>query len=90
LWEQAREEIRQQMTRATFTLLLAGSRAVPEAGGPGLLVVRVRSRYAQEWLTARLEDSIAQTVSGIAGRPVAVCFAAPPDSLSLKGRHNGL
>jgi chloramphenicol 3-O-phosphotransferase len=27
--------------------------------------------------------SIARTVSGIAGRPVAVCFAAPPDVLSL-------
>jgi hypothetical protein len=78
------------MTRATFTLLLAGSRAASEASGPGLLVVRVRSRYAQEWLTARLETSIAGTVSGIAGRPVAVCFAAPPDSLSLKGRRNGL
>jgi hypothetical protein len=78
LWEQARAEVRHQMTRATFTLLLAGSRAVPEAGGPGLLVVRVRSRYAQEWLTARLEASITGTVSGIAGRPMAVCFAAPP------------
>jgi hypothetical protein len=64
------------MTRATFTLLLAGSRAVTEASGPGLLVVR--GRYAQEWLTARLEASITRTVSGIAGRPVAVCFAAPP------------
>lgn len=74
LWQVTLEELRLQMTRATFNQWLLGSFAVPEASTPLSLTVAVRNRYAQEWLTHRLHPLVARTLAAIAGYEVQVCF----------------
>ncbi len=74
LWRQALDELRRLVTRATFTSWLAGSRVAPEASTPLKLTVEVPTPYAQEWLAHRLQPVIAQTLAGIAGYPVDICF----------------
>jgi hypothetical protein len=78
LWQEALAELQHQMTRATFTSWLAGTRAVPEARSAQLLTIEVRSRYAQEWLTHRLQPVIARTLAGIVGYCVEVQFVVTP------------
>ena len=78
LWREALHELRHQMTKATFTSWLAGTRAVPEASSARMLTVEVRSWYAQEWLTHRLQPVIDRAVAGIAGYCLDVCFVVTP------------
>jgi hypothetical protein len=74
LWQEALNELQYQMTKATFTNWLAGTRVVPEASSARLLTIEVRNRYAQEWLTHRLQPFITRAVAGIAGYCLEVCF----------------
>jgi hypothetical protein len=74
LWQATLEELRLQMTKATFNQWLLGSFAVPEASTPLSLTVAVRNRYAQEWLAHRLHPLIARTLAAVAGYEVQVCF----------------
>jgi hypothetical protein len=74
LWEAALEELRLQMTKATFNQWLLGSHAVCDASTPLCLSVAVRNRYAQEWLTHRLRNSIVRTLAAVAGYRVQVRF----------------
>jgi hypothetical protein len=74
LWQEALNQLQQQMTKATFTNWLAGTKAVPEASSARRLSIEVRSRYAQEWLTHRLQPVITRTLAGIAGYCLDVCF----------------
>lgn len=74
LWQVTLEELRLQMTRATFNQWLLGSFAVPEASTPLSLTVAVRNRYEQEWLTHRLHPLITRTLTAVAGYEVQVCF----------------
>jgi hypothetical protein len=78
LWQEALNELRHQMTKATFTQWFVGTRAVPKASSARLLTVEVRSRYAQEWLTHRLQPVIRRTLAGIAGYRLDVCFVVTP------------
>lgn len=87
LWQKALHELQYQMTKATFTSWLTGTRAIPEASSVGLLTVEVRNRYAQEWLTHRLQPVINRAVAGIAGYDLDVCFVVTPmrsDLLRIK------
>lgn len=74
LWQVALEELRLQMTKATFNQWLLGSAVVPGASTPLSLTVAVRNRYAQEWLTHRLHNAIVRTLGAIAGYRVQVHF----------------
>ena len=65
-----------QMTKATFNQWLLGSAVVPEASTPLSLTVAVRNRYAQEWLTHRLNPVIVRTLGAVAGYRVRVQFVA--------------
>ena len=74
LWQEALKELQYLMTQPTFTSWLAGSRAIPEASRADLLVVAVANRYAQEWLTYRLQPVIDRVVTGLAGYDLSACF----------------
>jgi len=74
LWQTTLQELRLQMTQATFDLWLLGSAVVPEASTPLSLTIAVRSRYAPEWLTHRLCHVISRTLAAVAGYPVQVSF----------------
>jgi hypothetical protein len=74
LWQVTLEELRLQMTKATFNQWLLGSTVVPEASTPLSLTVAVRNRYAQEWLAHRLNPLIARTLATVAGYRVHVQF----------------
>ena len=78
LWKKALHELQYQMTKATFTSWLTGTRVIPEACCADLLTVAVRSWYAQEWLTHRLQPVINRAVAGIAGYDLNVCFVVTP------------
>jgi hypothetical protein len=72
VWAQVLEELRMQMTRATFDTWLRGSRVADARGDE--LVVRVRDGYAVDWLRARWLAPIERTLAGMVGHPVAVRF----------------
>jgi hypothetical protein len=74
IWARVLEELRLQMTRATFDTWLRGSRVVDVRGGA--LVVRVRDGYAVEWLRARWLAPIQRTVAGVVGCDVGIQFEA--------------
>jgi hypothetical protein len=72
VWSRVLEELRMQMTRATYDTWLGGSEAVYL--GEDDLTVRVRDEYAVEWLRTRLIGPIERTVVGIVGRPMGIRF----------------
>jgi len=74
VWGQVLEELRMQMTRATFDTWLSGSRVV--AVRDGEMIVRVRDRYAVDWLQARWLGPIRRTVAGVVGQALGVRFEA--------------
>ena len=74
LWEEAMEELRMQLTRATFDRWLLGSALISEASTPLSLTVAARDRFAREWLTHRLHKVINRTLAAIAGYPVQVRY----------------
>ena len=65
LWTAVLNELKLQMTNATFNTWLAGSRATAVAGD-GTLTIQVRSDYAKDWLENRLYDTILRTVVSLA------------------------
>jgi hypothetical protein len=74
IWTQVLEELRMQMTRATFDTWLHGSRVVGVENGE--MIVRVRDSYAVDWLRARWLAPIQRTVAGIVGHSVPIRFEA--------------
>lgn len=74
IWAQVLEELRMQMTRATFDTWLHGSRVVGVENGE--MIVRVRDSYAVDWLHARWLTPIQRTVAGIVGHSVPIRFEA--------------
>lgn len=76
LWQLTLDELRPQMTRATFDQWLLGSDVVREASTSLSLTVAVRNRYAQEWLTNRLHNVIVRALAAVAGYRVQVRFVS--------------
>ena len=74
LWQLTLDELRLQMTRATFDQWLLGSVVVREASTPLSLTVAVRNRYAQEWLTNRLHNVIVRALAAVAGYRVQLRY----------------
>lgn len=73
-WQIALNELKHQMTKATFNAWLVDSRVIPGASSPVFFVVAVRNQYAYEWLTYRLQPVVVRTLTGMAGYEVGVCF----------------
>jgi len=72
VWSRVLEELRMQMTRATFDTWLGGSKVV--GVDDGVITVQVRDEYAIDWLKARWIKPIQRTLSGIVGQDLQVEF----------------
>ena len=79
VWKAALGELEMQMTRATFTTWLQGTRALSWAGDE--FVIGVRNDFAKDWLENRLYDLIARTLSSIVDRRVDVRFVVWSDEI---------
>ncbi len=72
LWAVTLSQLQLQMTRATFDTWLKDTWLI--SADNGLWQVGVKSDAARDWLENRLRNTIARTVTNIAGHPVAVEF----------------
>ena len=79
VWKAALGELEMQMTRATFTTWLQGTRAL--AWGDGEFVISVRNDFAKDWLEGRLYDLIARTLSSVIGQPTRARFVVWTDEI---------
>jgi hypothetical protein len=71
-WEAVLDDLRLQMTQATFDTWLKGSRLVRREGDT--FVVEVKSVHAKEWLEHRLLSVVTRTLVRLSGYPVGVEF----------------
>jgi len=75
LWEKALEQLKLQMSRATFeTWLMTTTGELRD----GTLTVTLPNTYALDWIE-RLRPIIENTVERIAGRPLNVAFTTPAE-----------
>lgn len=74
LWQMTLNDLRYQMTKATFNNWLGHSSVLTSASSPAFLVIVVRNIYAWEWLTYRLHPVVSRTVASLAEGKVRVCF----------------
>jgi hypothetical protein len=81
VWRTALDELKLQLTGATFDTWLRRSSAVAFEGD--MLVVGVQNEYAQDWLTHRLAEMVQRTLTGIAGRAMAVRFVAQSHEMPM-------
>lgn len=72
IWDQAKEDLKLQMTRSTFDTWLATSQGL--SLGDHILTVGVKNQYAVEWCTHRLGELIERALVGILGEGVEVRF----------------
>lgn len=79
VWKAALGELEMQMTRATFTTWLQGTRALSWEEDD--FVVGVRNDFAKDWLENRLLDLIERTLSGTANRRLNVRFVVWSDEI---------
>lgn len=78
-WKAALGELEMQMTRATFTTWLQGTKALTCENDE--FVIGVRNDFAKDWLENRLHDLITRTLSGVVGEKVTVRFVVWSDDL---------
>jgi DNA-binding transcriptional ArsR family regulator len=74
IWARSLDELKLQMTKATFDTWLRGSQVV-EAGDDSLTIA-VRHAYAVDWLQYRLLPAIQPTVARHAGGNIRITFVA--------------
>ena len=74
IWTRSLEELKLQMTRATFDTWLRGSEVVQ--AGDGCLTVKVRHLHAADWLQNRLLPVIERTVARHGDGEVTITFVA--------------
>jgi chromosomal replication initiation ATPase DnaA len=74
LWQMALNDLRYQVTKATFNNWLVDSSILTSASSPVFLVIVVRNIYAWEWLTYRLHPVVTRTVVSLVEGKVTVCF----------------
>jgi len=74
IWARSLEELKLQMTRATFDTWLKGSKVVEV--GNGCLTVAVQQAHAVDWLQNRLLPVIERTVARHADDEVKIAFVA--------------
>jgi len=74
IWARSLDELKLQMTRATFDAWLRGSQVVE--AGDGCLTIAVRYAFAVDWLQNRLLPVIERTVARHTGGDVKITFVA--------------
>ena len=72
VWKEILSNLKGQMTQATFDTWLIDSRLADLANDH--LLVTVRSHYAVDWLSSRLQDTVLRTAARVLGRPVEVSY----------------
>jgi hypothetical protein len=72
IWNDILYNLKLQMTQATFDTWLKTSELISQEDDH--LAVAVRSQYAVDWLSTRLNDTILRTAERIIGHPVQVTF----------------
>lgn len=89
IWQDSLQELRLQMTTATFNTWLADSRLVHADDAD--LVISVRNAYAADWLQHRLIDVVERIVTAVAGRKYNITFQVagapggdPAETLALE------
>lgn len=78
LWQGVLEELRLEMTKATFETWLRDTHAVGESDGA--LVVMVRNEYARDWLENRLSKAIQRVLRRQREAFVTVRLVTPEES----------
>jgi chromosomal replication initiator protein len=78
VWEVAKRDLQQQMTRGTYESWLAGTQGLSCDGGE--FVVGVPNVYAEAWLENRLAGRISEVVSGLVGEQVRARFVVRRES----------
>ena len=76
LWVRVLEELRLQMTRATFDTWLRGTRLVAQEGDAW--TIAVKNGFALDWLSNRLAATVERAASRITEREVTVRFVIGP------------
>jgi chromosomal replication initiator protein len=74
IWTRSLEELKLQMTKATFDTWLRGSKVIE--ADDGCLTIAVRHAHAVDWLQNRLLRVVERTVGRQAGGEVKVTFVA--------------
>ncbi|MCA9935972.1 MAG: hypothetical protein H6662_15720 [Ardenticatenaceae bacterium] len=69
VWESTLGELELQMTKQTFATWLKDSKL--HLNGIGAQVL-VRNDYAAQWINGRLADTVARTLSAVAGKPLSI------------------
>ena len=70
-WQQVLEQLKLQMTQATFDSWLANTAAQLDQG---ILTIYTPNEYAKDWLENRLYSTVSRTVNGVAGGPLQLQF----------------
>lgn len=78
-WKAALGELEMQMTRATFTTWLQGTRAL--SFDEDEFIIGVRNDFAKDWLENRLYDLVARSLSSVIGHKVRVRFVVWSDEI---------
>lgn len=78
LWRYTLDELSRVMTRATFHGLLSDSK--PAQFDNGTLTVSVSSDRSAAWLNLKHKETVARTLTSLAGVPIQVAFTPPPAS----------
>jgi len=73
-WEMVKNDLRLQMTAATFDTWLKQTTAT-RAGNT--ILIKCQNRFAYEWLSMRLRPTIARTVKEICGPKTTIEFEIP-------------
>lgn len=87
VWAATLDQLKLEMTRATFDTWLRGSWA--ESGEGGEFVIGVRHAYAKDWLEGRLNTVILRALGRIVGGPVTVRYivaTVPEAKMNLNPR----
>ena len=77
VWQSALDQLRMQMTQATFDTWVKGTRVVSQAEDN--MIIGTKSAFAKDWLENRLMTTINRTVTNIMGYPVDIKFIVDVD-----------
>ena len=72
LWQEVKERLQMQMTKATFDGCVRQTELVSIEGNQWL--IQCASTSAQEWLENRLNGTLTRTASSVAGQAVELKF----------------
>jgi hypothetical protein len=79
IWQKTLDQLRLQMTRATFDTWLQGTVVVSNVADH--YQIAVKNEMAQEWLDKRLHETVQRTLKNFAGEAATVEFVVAAEPL---------